>query len=97
MTRRKNWKPRACWGGPWACRVCLALDDGRFGAAAAEPAPTRPEDHRHERADCTDDKQDDPDRVDIETVSGDVDGACQHRAHGDQYKACSHTHVNAPL
>ena len=67
-------------------RDLAAIDDRRF-RATAETAPARPEHHREQDADRAHDEQDDPDRVDVEAVAGDVDGKRHHRADCNQDKA----------
>lgn len=45
-----------------------AFDDGRVRRRAAKASPTRPENHRHRRADRADDEHDDPDRMQIQPL-----------------------------
>src|SRR5207244_7363758 len=70
----------------------LALDDGRLAAGASETTPARPEDHRQECADRSDDQQDDADRVEVEPVTGDMHRKRENRTDRDEYEADSDAH-----
>jgi hypothetical protein len=59
---------------------------------AAEAAPARPEDHRHQQADRADDHQDHADRVDVDARDGRVDGPGKDRTGCNENEADSNAH-----